>query len=170
MPPSTPSLCEKYDLYNLLYFILSFVNIFLNTNVNKRQNIFGGLMKGFKEFLTYFLFGSTLYGLIEIAYRNHTHWTMVLAGGIVLYGVSVISKAYEKRSIFFKCFLGASLVTAIELFAGIVINRIFRLNVWDYSNMPLNILGQICPSFSFLWFLICIPANYFCNSIKTYIK
>lgn len=127
-------------------------------------------MKDFKEFLIYFLFGSTLYGLIEIAYRNRTHWTMVVAGGIVLYSVSVISKIFENRSMIFKCALGALLVTAIELFAGIVINKIFKLNVWDYSNLPFNFLGQICPVFTFLWFLICIPANYLCNSIKTYIR
>ena len=71
-------------------------------------------MKGYKEFLTYFLFGSTLYGLIEIAYRNRTHWTMILAGGIVLYGISVISKAYEKQSVFFKCFLGAHKYELLE--------------------------------------------------------
>jgi uncharacterized membrane protein len=25
------------------------------------------------------------------------------------------------------------------------------MDVWDYSNMPLNILGQICPIFTVIW-------------------
>jgi uncharacterized membrane protein len=30
------------------------------------------------------------------------------------------------------------------------------MNVWDYSDMPFNLLGQICPSFSLLWVGIAI--------------
>ena len=28
------------------------------------------------------------------------------------------------------------------------------LGVWDYSNQPGNVLGQICPAFGLLWFFI----------------
>ena len=28
------------------------------------------------------------------------------------------------------------------------------LNIWDYSNMPLNLWGQICLPFSCLWFFL----------------
>lgn len=28
------------------------------------------------------------------------------------------------------------------------------LDVWDYSNQPGNVLGQICPVFGLLWFFI----------------
>ena len=35
---------------------------------------------------------------------------------------------------------------------------VLHLNVWDYSNMPLNVLGQICLPFSLLWVIIAIGA------------
>jgi uncharacterized membrane protein len=42
-------------------------------------------------------------------------------------------------------------VTAVEFVFGILFNLILKMNVWDYSNMPLNILGQICPLFTLMW-------------------
>ena len=36
-------------------------------------------------------------------------------------------------------------------------------NVWDYSDMPLNLYGQICLPFTGLWFLLCIPAFGICR-------
>lgn len=46
------------------------------------------------------------------------------------------------------------LITVIEFIIGIVFNIILKENVWDYSNMPLNIMGQICVPFSAIWFLL----------------
>ena len=39
----------------------------------------------------------------------------------------------------------------LALVFGVVFNIIFKMNVWNYSNMPLNFLGQICPLYSLLW-------------------
>lgn len=127
-------------------------------------------MKAFKEFLIYFVFGSTMYGLIELACRNRTHWTMLIVGGIAFYGISLISSLFSDKSIFLKCTLGSLFVTALELISGIIVNINFNMNVWDYSHIPFNILGQICPSFIFLWFVICIPANVLISNIKSYIQ
>ena len=44
---------------------------------------------------------------------------------------------------------GAGAITAVELLAGLLVNRDF--SVWDYRDMPLNFLGQICAAYSFLW-------------------
>ena len=46
------------------------------------------------------------------------------------------------------CALG---VTAIEFIFGVVFNIWLKMGVWDYSNVPFNIMGQICPMFSILW-------------------
>ena len=46
---------------------------------------------------------------------------------------------------------GAVIVTALELCLGTVVNIILGWNVWDYSNMPGNFLGQICPQFTLAW-------------------
>lgn len=54
--------------------------------------------------------------------------------------------------------ISSVLVTVVEFIAGLIVNIWLGLNVWDYSNLPLNILGQVCVSFMFLWFLLSLPA------------
>ena len=44
---------------------------------------------------------------------------------------------------------GAGVITILELAAGLLVNR--RHQVWDYSALPGNFLGQICLPFSLLW-------------------
>lgn len=44
------------------------------------------------------------------------------------------------------------IITGIELIFGIAFNIILKEQVWDYSNMPLNLFGQICIPFSIAWF------------------
>ena len=127
-------------------------------------------MEKARMFLIYFLFGSTLYGLIEIAYRNRTHWSMLILGGTALYAIYEFSNSFPKKSLAGKCLISTAFITMLELFTGILVNLIFKMNVWDYRNMPFNILGQICPIFSALWFLISIPANAFVNCVKAYTK
>ena len=50
--------------------------------------------------------------------------------------------------------IGAVIITAVEFLSGCIINLWLGWNVWDYSGMPFNILGQICIQFTFLWFFI----------------
>ena len=47
---------------------------------------------------------------------------------------------------------GAAAVTLLELATGLIVNRWLGWNVWDYSDMPLNFMGQICLPFTLLWF------------------
>lgn len=64
-----------------------------------------------------------------------------------------ISQNY-KLTLWAKGIIGMVLITVIEFIIGIVFNLILKENVWDYSNMPLNIMGQICVPFSAIWFLL----------------
>lgn len=52
--------------------------------------------------------------------------------------------------------ISSVLITLIEFISGCIINIRFNLNVWDYSNMPFNILGQICIPFMILWFFLSV--------------
>ena len=47
--------------------------------------------------------------------------------------------------------IGGVLVTALEFITGLIVNVWLGLNVWDYSNLPLNLMGQICLPFFFAW-------------------
>ena len=112
-----------------------------------------------------FLMGYFVYSLIEIMARGFTHWTMSLTGGFVLallYDINAKSAITLIKS----CFIGAVLITVIELIIGIIVNMLLHWNVWDYSETPMNLMGQICLPYSGAWFLLCIPAYYLCMAIR----
>ena len=116
--------------------------------------------------LTYFLLfavGSVGYAAIEIAFRGYTHWSMVLTGGACMLTFYFLNKAFVDWPITLKALLGAAVITLYELAVGCIVNLWFHLGVWDYSMHAYSLWGQICPLFSFLWFLLCfaLAAFYF---------
>ena len=54
-------------------------------------------------------------------------------------------------NILLKSALASLFITALEFMIGLVVNLIMGLNIWDYSKVPLNLLGQICLPFSGVW-------------------
>ena len=42
----------------------------------------------------------------------------------------------------------------LELIFGIIFNINLGMNVWDYSDLPFNLFGQICLPFMIAWFLL----------------
>ena len=112
-----------------------------------------------------FLMGYFIYSLIEIINRGYTHWTMAPTGGFVL-AILYAVNSRRTMTLIKSCFIGAVIITSIEFTVGVFDNIIMRWNVWDYSDMPFNILGQICPHFSLYWFLLCIPSYYLCMLIR----
>lgn len=111
-----------------------------------------------------FIAGSVLYPLIEILWRGHTHSSMALAGGLSLMLINIVCcKKMQKKSLAAKCAAGSLIITGIEFIVGVWVNMILHLSVWDYSALPLNILGQVCLPFSVIWFLLTIPATAVCR-------
>ena len=47
--------------------------------------------------------------------------------------------------------------TVIDETAILFDNIIMGWQVWDYSEIPLNFMGQICLSFSLCWYLLSLP-------------
>ena len=104
-----------------------------------------------KRYLLFFIIGALGYAAIEIIWRGHTHWSMALAGGICFIIFSLVAEGFSDLPILIKAVLCAVGVTLVELVFGLIFNVLLGMSVWDYSNMPLNFLGQICPLFSLLW-------------------
>jgi len=118
------------------------------------------------EYMTFFLSGGVIYNLLELLWRGYSHWSMTIAGGLCCIIIHFINQKWIKKNIFFRCLIGCAVITAVEFAIGIIVNRILMLNVWDYSNMSFNVLGQICPVFSLLWFVLSFPICYFSNVIR----
>ncbi len=116
------------------------------------------------EYLSVFFFGGIVYSIIEILWRGFTHWTMTLVGGLCFLLLYWVNHRMARQRLFLRCLAGTALITVVEFVSGVVVNLIFRLNVWDYSGMRFHLLGQVCPQFSGMWFLLCIPA-FFAGSL-----
>lgn len=46
-------------------------------------------------------------------------------------------------------------VLAGEFLTGIIVNKWFRLEVWDYSDQPMQLFGQICLPFAIIFSGLC---------------
>lgn len=112
-------------------------------------------MKKFIEYFSLFNLYGVIYVLIEILYRGYSHWSMFLLGGICGILIGLINEIISwEMSFIFQCFIGGCIVTSLELLIGYIVNIKLGLNIWDYSNMWGNYLGQICPLFSSLWCIL----------------
>lgn len=106
-----------------------------------------------KEFFIFIIFGIS-YFTLEILYRGYSHWTMILLGGIVSVLIGLINEVTPNMRMWKQMFLGTILITVFEFILGYILNIKLGLGIWDYSNIPFNIMGQICLPFSFLWFVL----------------
>ncbi len=105
--------------------------------------------------LILFIVGGLMYMGVELLWRQRTHWTMGIVGGLCFVEIGLINEilAWDTKLIM-QMLIGSYIVTVNELVFGIIINIILGWNVWDYSNLPLNFLGQVCLLFSFLWIFV----------------
>lgn len=128
------------------------------------------LMKNVFKIFLIFLVGCVGYGMMEIAFRGYTHWSMVLTGGACLVSLYYINLAIKNTPITIKAAIGALIITLYEFSVGLIVNKWYGLNVWDYSALKGNYLGLICPYFTFLWFFLCFflaAAWFFFYNITT---
>ena len=100
--------------------------------------------------------GGLAYMGIEILWRGHTHWTMGVVGGLCFVLIGLLDEWQEHPPLLIQMMQGAIIVTAVELIAGLMINCWLGLGVWDYSHLPLHLMGQICPQFTALWWGLCL--------------
>lgn len=102
--------------------------------------------------------GGIFYYFLEILWRGYSHWTMIILGGVCFVLVGLLDEIQHKPPpIWLQMLQGAIIVTVLEFITGCVLNLWLGLDVWDYSNVLFNVLGQICLPFTFLWFLISYP-------------
>ena len=102
-----------------------------------------------------FFIGGLIYLITELLWRGRSHWTMFIVGGFCFIITGAINEILSwETSLIIQCVIGAVGITITEFISGIILNIWLKWNIWDYSNMPGNILGQICPQYFLLWILI----------------
>lgn len=112
-------------------------------------------MKQAIKYLFLWFTGGMIYIGIELLFRGYSHWTMFVLGGICFVCLGLINELLPWQMPLAKQMLiGTAIITYFEFTTGCVVNIWLGWRIWDYSNIPGNILGQICPIFSLLWFWI----------------
>lgn len=112
-----------------------------------------------KKILCMFGLCGGLYVLLELLFRGRSHVSMFFAGGLSAACIFVCCQysRLHHACTFVKCLFGSAVITAVEFVTGAVVNLWLRLSVWDYSDLPMNVLGQICLPFSLIWFVLTLP-------------
>jgi hypothetical protein len=104
------------------------------------------------ETVDLFALGGCAYGLLEVLWRGYTHWTMTALGGGLFVALGKLNRALPRKTpLLARCLLGGATVTGAEFATGCLVNLKLGMHVWDYSNMPLQIKGQVCLPYSLLW-------------------
>jgi uncharacterized membrane protein len=109
------------------------------------------------KYLFLFCIGGLLYMSIEILYRGYTHWSMGILGGISFVSIGLINEILSwDTPLAIQALIGSIMITLYEFITGVILNIWLGLGIWDYSNLPFNILGQICLPFSIIWYFLSI--------------
>ena len=107
------------------------------------------------KYVVLFVMGGLVYMSLEILWRGYTHWTMGVLGGICFICLGLINELLSwETPLVLQMLIGSTIITILEFITGCIVNIWLGWNVWDYSNLPLNLLGQICLPFSILWYFV----------------
>lgn len=124
----------------------------------------------FKKLIEYFILlvvGGSIYVTMEILFRGYSHISMFIVGGLCLCLIGVLNEFYKwDMYIEWQVLIGVGIILTLEFISGCIVNLWLNLNVWDYSNMPLNLLGQICLPFALLW----IPLAFLAILLDDYLR
>ena len=111
-----------------------------------------------KRISALFMTGGVLYFLFETLWRGYSHWTMFILGGLCFVLVDGLNEYLPwEMPLVLQMLIGGLIITMGELLTGIVVNLWLGWHVWDYSALPGNLWGQICPQYSLLWVLLSGP-------------
>ena len=113
-----------------------------------------------------FAFGGIGYGLLEVLWRGYTHPSMVVTGGLCFAMICEVNGRLSEKPLVFRSAACALGVTAAEFFVGLLVNRVLHMDVWDYSGLPMNFLGQICLYYFLLWIPLSAAAVFLEDGVR----
>lgn len=106
--------------------------------------------------ISLFTLGGGGYVGLELLWRGRSHVSMFVAGGVCFLLLGGLTRVQPRLPLPLRCIAGAGIITAVELAAGMLCNREYR--VWDYRHVPFNFMGQICLPYSLLWIPVSMGA------------
>ena len=105
--------------------------------------------------LIHFSIGGVSYLVIELLWRGSSHWSMFLLGGLCFFLIGIMNECcLAQVPLLPEMAIGACIITFLEFITGYIVNIKLGMNVWDYSYMPFNVMGQVCLPYMGLWFIL----------------
>lgn len=101
------------------------------------------------RYLMLWYMGGTAYFAIELLYRGWSHGSMFVTGGLCFLAIGHLGEMEKPMPMAAQMLLGGVIITTAELGCGLLVNRQYQ--VWNYSHLPYQFLGQICLPFTLLW-------------------
>lgn len=96
--------------------------------------------------------GGATYVILEFLWRGYSHWTMFILGGICFIALGLINEFLSwDTPLISQMVIGGLIITILEFITGCIVNLWLGWNVWDYSDLPYNLLGQISLYSSIGW-------------------
>ncbi len=109
-----------------------------------------------KRILTIWAILGAVYVALEVVFRGYSHPSMLIVGGLCGLLVGAVNQfpRFYRAPVIVQALIGTLIVLTVEFISGCVLNLWLGLGIWDYSNQPGNLLGQICPLYGLLWLFI----------------
>lgn len=124
-------------------------------------------MRLFLKYFILFSVGGVIYFLGEILWRGYSHFSMLILGGMCFVLIGIINELFTYEIPFvIQMIISTFIITTLEFITGCIVNIYFGLNVWSYSDMPFNILGQVCLPYTIGWFFL----TPFCIFLDDYLR
>ena len=98
--------------------------------------------------------GGFVYYGIENIWRGvgNSHPYMIIVGGACFVLLGAVNHYLPWEMCFTSQMMIAGLtITAVELASGLLLNVYLGLDLWNYSDVKYNFMGQICLSYAYLW-------------------
>lgn len=133
----------------------------LTTNQSK------SFLSVFSKYLFLFLIGGFTYFYIEILFRGYSHFSMIICGGLAFICCGMLNQVIPRKLSFLtQIIISCFIITILELITGYIVNIKLGWAVWDYSDLPYNLYGQICPAFSLIWLVLSVVCIFMDDLIR----
>lgn len=121
------------------------------------------------KYIILFIIGGNSYFYVELLWRGYSHITMFFLGGLCFVLIGLINEILIEMPLLIQQGISSLIITILELVFGLVFNILLGMNIWDYSNLKFNFMGQISLRYSILWFFLSLPAIVFDDYLRYWI-
>lgn len=116
------------------------------------------------EYVFLWFLGGIIYYSFEILFRGFSHWSMFILGGVCMMFFAFQGRAtHWNDPMWLQVIRCTVFVTACEFITGLIVNKWFHLGVWDYSDQPFQLFGQICLPFAVIFSALCAVGILLCG-------